>query len=136
MKLIDRLLAKEEINGERCPTYLYRWRLLAVFGYKVYLHHFVGNDWTKDLHDHPKRFITIGLRGYYIEENESGEHIYRAPWLRMFPATHKHRLRARDCWTIAITLRPWREWGFWNDGQWIPWERYVESDIATRRRDC
>ena len=79
MKLLDKMLAKEEINGERCPTYLYRWRLLNLFGCKVYLHHFIGNDWTKDLHDHPKRFITIGLTGSYTEETPEGERqVYRS----------------------------------------------------------
>lgn len=135
--LINLLLAKEEINGERCPTYLYRWRLLRVWGDRtVYLHHFVGNDWSRDLHDHPKRFISIGLKGSYIEENESGERVYRAPWLRSFPASHRHRLRSTNCWTLVITLRRVREWGFWSGGKWIQWKKYVGSSLATARKDC
>lgn len=59
----------EEIDGGgRCPTYLYRWTLMKLpFGYKVYLHHFVGDDWSLDFHDHPKRFWSIGLWGWYEE---------------------------------------------------------------------
>ena len=42
-KLIDKLFSLKEINGgERCPTYLYRWTLLKLGSYRVYLHHFVG----------------------------------------------------------------------------------------------
>lgn len=130
------LLAQEEINGERCPTYMFRWRLLRFRGRTIYLHHFIGNDWTKDLHDHPKRFITIGLKGSYTEETPEGERQYIAPWLRTFPATHRHRLRATNCWTVAITLRPWREWGFWHGEHWIQWEKYVDSTLATLRKDC
>lgn len=64
----DRVFRMEEINGaERCPTYLYRWTLLKFRGRGVYLHHFVGDDWSLDLHDHPKRFISIGLWGKYLE---------------------------------------------------------------------
>jgi len=67
--LIDRVFSREEMDGDgRCATYLVRWTLLKWRGRGIYLHHFVGDDWSKDLHDHPKRFISIGLRGGYIEE--------------------------------------------------------------------
>lgn len=43
----------EEIDGAgRCPTYLYRWHLAHVGPVKIYLHRFVGEDWSLDLHDH------------------------------------------------------------------------------------
>lgn len=65
---IDRRFKLEEINGRNaCPTYLYRWELLRTRWFQVYLHHFVGDDWSRDLHDHPKRFISIGLKGGYTE---------------------------------------------------------------------
>lgn len=137
MRFVNWLFAKEEINGERCPTYMYRWRLLGLYSFfKVYLHHFVGNDWTKDLHDHPKRFISIGLRGSYIEETPGGERAYIAPWLRTFSATHIHRLRATDCWTLVIVGKPTREWGFWSNGQWVQWLQYIKSSLGDKRRDC
>jgi hypothetical protein len=62
---LDRVFGKaEEINGgERCPTYLFRWTICRIGWLKVYLHHFVADDWSFDLHDHPKRFVSIGLRG-------------------------------------------------------------------------
>lgn len=130
------LLAREEINGNACPTYMYRWRLCNVYLFKVYLHHFVANDWTRDLHDHPKRFISIGLKGRYIEETPRGDQLFVAPWLRTFPATHIHRIRATNCWTVVIVFRPVREWGFWNDGKWIQWEQYVDTAAARARKDC
>lgn len=128
----------EEINGERCPTYLYRWRLLKRQNYQIYIHRIVGDDWTRDLHDHPKRFLSIGLYGGYIEETPKGERKYQAPWLRSFPATHIHRLRVigRVCWTLVIVFKPMRQWGFWHNGQWVQWETYVGSDAADRRKNC
>ena len=121
MKLLNKLFRLEEINGGNiCPTYLYRWTLLRLGKLcAVYLHHFVDEDWALDLHDHPKRFITIGLRGGYIEKTEAGERTWRAPWIRTFPAEHRHRLRmfgpGKDCWTLVVVLRPVRGWGFWKD---------------------
>jgi hypothetical protein len=147
MKLLDRLFGKpEEINGrERCPTYLYRWTVLKFKNWGVYLHHFVGDDWSRDLHDHPKRFISIGLRGGYVEETPSKYPggviltVYRAPWLRTFPAEHIHRLRlidGRDCWTLVIVLKAVRPWGFWHNGKFTGWREYVDSETADQMKAC
>lgn len=139
-QFLNRLFRLEEINGaERCPTYLYRWTLLSLRWAKVYLHKFVAEDWSKDLHDHPKRFITIGLRGQYKEFTAVGEKIYRAPWIRSFPATHAHRLTLIDdqpCWTLAIVFKATRQWGFWHAGKWIPWREYVGSEKADKMKSC
>jgi hypothetical protein len=121
----------EEINGgERCPTYLYRWTIFQWRGHiSAYLHHFVSDDWSLDLHDHPKRFISIGLAGSYRETTPAGTREWKAPWLRSFPATHIHRISApRNCWTLVFVLKPVREWGFWHDGEFIQWRRYVDGE--------
>jgi hypothetical protein len=150
---IDRLFRMEEINGaERCPTYLYRWTLLKFGSCGLYLHHFVGDDWSLDLHDHPKRFVSIGLWERYREttpfcctDNPSCKvqiqrhHVWRAPWIRTFPAEHIHRISmidGGDCWTLVIVLRNVRKWGFWHLGEFIPWRKYVDSQIATDRKAC
>ncbi len=160
MKLIlDRLFGvAEEINGHnRCETYLYRWVVLSTRWFKAYLHHFIGDDWSRDLHDHPKRFISIGLWGWYIEDTPTSANAgvypcgcgtqftygrkYRAPWIRTFPATHIHRLRvpSKNCWTLVIVLKTVREWGFWHEGRFINWKSYVkgaDSAIADEMKDC
>jgi hypothetical protein len=154
LKLLGFLFgAPEEINGAgRCPTYLWRWHLGSAFGCRVYLHRFTGDDWSQDFHDHPKRFISIGLWGRYLELTPTGEAWpsgkpksrycwWSAPWARSFPATHQHRILARwgECWTLVIVLKTVREWGFWHEGRFIPWAEYVRgssADIADRQRSC
>ena len=143
MRLLDRLFGRaEEINGAgRCPTYLWRWTVLRTPWGKVYVHKFTGSDWSRDLHDHPKRFISFGLWGSYLEETKVGFKRYRAPWIRTFPAEHAHRLSTPwgPCWTLVVALRTVREWGFWHHSAWIQWERYVkgsESHIADRMTAC
>lgn len=133
----------EEINGgERCPSYMFRWHIFRCRWFKAYLHKFVGEDWSKDLHDHPRRFISIGLWGEYFEENKTGVTTYRAPWFRTFAAEHSHRIwvtPGTTCWTLAIVFKITRDWGFWNDGKWLQWESYVRgkySHIADSRRTC
>jgi hypothetical protein len=150
-RLLDRIFGvAEEINGgERCPTYLYRWKLFGTKkGVAVYLHRFVGDDWSRDLHDHPKRFISIGLWGSYVEHTpcslplwwHTHPRTFRAPWIRTFPATHVHRISGptpeRPCWTLVIVLRAVRSWGFWHGLEWIPWRQYVGSEMADRRKSC
>ncbi len=140
MKFVNRFFQLEEINGDGlCPTYLYRWTLLSIRWFKIYVHHFIGDDWSRDLHDHPKRFISIGLKGAYLEETPDGLRKYQAPWIRTFPATHIHRLRLidrRPCWTVVIVFRPVRKWGFWSKGIWTPWREYVGSSAAINAKSC
>lgn len=149
---IDAVLTKlfgapEEINGaNRCPTYLYRWTIAKVWGKRgIYVHHFVGDDWSLDLHDHPKRFISIGLWGWYIEQtpydvgwNGVTERRYNAPWFRSFPANYIHRLvvPSKNCWTLVIVLKNQRPWGFWHMGTFIPWREYVNSETADKMKAC
>lgn len=153
--MLSRLFPLEEINGAgRCPTYLYRWTVFQPKrprwfwrGFGIYLHKFVGDDWSRDLHDHPKRFVSVGLRGCYREESIDSRgarvtRVYRAPWIRTFPASHIHRLGLIDgqpCWTLVVVLRAVREWGFWHEGTWIHWREYVKgsmSSVADKMRAC
>ncbi len=152
MRLLNRLFGQaEEINGrERCPTYLYRWTLLKRRNWSVYLHHFVGDDWSLDLHDHPKRFISIGLWGWYVEETpypfpDSAwarlgpvRKTWHAPWIRSFSADYIHRLEvpSRNCWTLVIVLKATRPWGFWHEGKFIGWREYVDSETADKMKAC
>lgn len=153
-RLLNRFCAYETMSGNGlCPVYLERWVIGEAFNCGVYLHHFLGDDWATDPHDHPRRFISIGLKGWYWED------IYRhpekdfpqsypttwlietlkfqAPWFRSFPAHHLHRVRASecgDCWTLVIVLPKSRPWGFVQDGKWIPFKKYVFGGKA--RKAC
>ena len=146
--LVNKLFSLEEINGHgTCPTYLFRWTLFRLGDYACYLHHFVGDDWSRDFHDHPKRFVSIGLKGSYVEESPAyavGARVFTAPWVRTFPAEHKHRLRLRlgsDCWTLVFVGRKTREWGFWHGTRFttyfIPWRQYVaDANLVEKVKSC
>lgn len=159
--LLTRLFKLETISGDgRCPVYLFRWELMRGRAWAVYLHKFVGDDWSRDLHDHPKRFISIGLWGGYVEHTPCGqeevcrraldirepipglEHQWewRAPWVRSFPADHIHRITGptpeRPCWTVVIVGRAVRDWGFWVNGAWTWWRDYLKSPEADQHKAC
>jgi len=147
-RLLNRFCASYETmsgNGA-CPVYLERWTLGEGWNCGIYLHHFLGDDWAIDPHDHPRRFISIGLWGWYWEDVfvHVGETLqaltprkYRAPWVRSFPAEHLHRVRAAECgnvWTLVIVLPKTRRWGFVQDGKWIGFRDYVFGGKA--RKSC
>jgi hypothetical protein len=104
--------------------------------FNVYVHKFLRDDDDRALHDHPWWFVSIILRGGYIEHTESVERrmvlrcrssIFdvRSPWWRRSvgyrPATWTHRVALPHspnggrvpCWTLIITGPKVREWGFW-----------------------
>lgn len=141
-KLIKKLFRYETMDGAgACEIYLERWELLRLFNRRIYLHHFLGDDWAIDPHDHPRRFISIGLKGWYYEDSfKNGIKTtkkYSAPWIRTFPPEHLHLIRAKECgnvWTLVIVLPIKREWGFMRDGVWVPWHQYVFGGSA--RKSC
>lgn len=125
-------------GGRRCP-YLRRWTIHKAHRWSLYVHQFIGDDWSTDRHDHSARFISIGLWGRYLEETDRGTRLWRAPWIRTFPATHAHRLRlvdGRHCWTLALVGRVTRSSGFYVDGQWWPSAVYQGSGRATSHTAC
>lgn len=156
MGLIERALQRvqleihrfplEEISlGGRCATFLFRWELFRCRWFAIYLHKFVADDGCLDYHDHPKRFVSIGLSGEYLEhvlhpDGLETSEAYVAPWIRTFNGTHAHRITGptaeRPCWTLAFVGRASRDWGFWHQGEWILWTRYLRSPAADRRKHC
>jgi hypothetical protein len=134
MKLIDKLLKSHLIySGNDCPPFMQRWTLVPalitkLFGCRVFLQHILLTD--KDLHDHPSKFITIGIKGRYVDIDSTGnEKEYKAPWIRDIPANYIHRIYLyprESAWTIAIQFEIIREWGFWKDGVWMNQEQYRE----------
>lgn len=146
-RLAKRLFFYETMSGNGvCPVYLERWTLLEFLKCGLYLHHFIGDDWALDPHDHPRRFISIGLRGWYwedtytLDDNTGVTYVSKkfvAPWIRSFPAEHLHRVRASECgscWTLVIVLPKTRRWGFVQDGQWIGFKDYVFG--GKHRKSC
>jgi hypothetical protein len=142
-------MRKEYITGDGRCEYLTRWHFARGRNWSMYLHRFTGDDWSLDLHDHPKHFISIGVLGRYVEETEISlanarvvkqYDVYTAPWCRRFPPQHAHRLmlfplgkssKKRPCWTIVIVGQLVRDWGWW-----VPqhlWPRFSNAVGPSRR---
>ena len=136
-KVIDWVFHRIDIYCIPGEPYLTRWTLIKLWsGRAIYIHRFTGDDWSRDLHDHPKHFITIGLKGSYIEEYGSDEPFHRrrfrrfdAPWIRSFPPEYTHRIEllSKTAWTLVFAGKIRRMWGFWGKDGWVPYTRYLRE---------
>ena len=122
-------------GGLGCPC-LRRWCLLTTSRGKLFLHRFFADDWSLDLHDHSGHMISMGLWGAYEEETPQGKYVWRAPWIRRFPATwiHRLRLRTRVVWTLVWIGPKVRPSGFWYQGHWWSQDRYLKGPGPSRTR--
>jgi hypothetical protein len=117
--------------------YLLRWFLISPNRWcNVYLHRFIGSD-DPTPHDHPWNFLSIILRGSYVEDSPGeAPRRRRAGDVAFRRAEHRHRVilepvlgatdgTERPCTTLIITGPHRRPWGFWCAGElFIPWENF------------
>lgn len=123
------------------------WRSLP----NIYLHKFLRDDDDRALHDHPWPSLSIILKGGYIEHLPEDRKRYCRRWA-VIPrsATHRHRIELyKGCWifpekglpvqqevmpawTIFITWRKIREWGFWCPSttgfRFVHWEKFTAPE--------
>jgi hypothetical protein len=115
-------------DGER--AYLERYYIGTLFGWRFYLHQFVGSDPDRGLHCHPWRLaFSIILSGWYWEETVYGTRKVR--WFNWLTGESKHRVvlpawpwekyrshidpeRSAPCWTLFFhRAENAKAWGFW-----------------------
>lgn len=130
--LTDRLPMRIINDGER--PYLERYYLFTILGWRFYIHHFVGSDPERCLHDHPwKKAYSFILSGWYIEESRIG--IKEVHWFNTLTGDTFHRVvlpqisvsedgvvgqllslydhGCAPCWTLFAHSTPdVKSWGF------------------------
>lgn len=144
-------------NYDDDGTYLTRLRILQTPWFGIYLHRFDGPDPRPTLHDHPWPFLSLVLRGGYVERRldpltftVNEEH--RVRWVNRMRTHDAHaimRLLRVPSWTLMLVGRRVRTWGYWEpwatsaDGviygpwRWTAFDRHhhaAEFDAALRRR--
>lgn len=136
-RIADELPLRIISDGTR--PYLERHYIGTVFGLRVYLHRFVGDDPDRGLHDHPWSWAcSFVLAGWYNELRRT--HLMPRPvrwfnWLRadtfhrvLLPRTLREldvsnprttrawNLRVHPCWTLFIhPAKSCKPWGFWRE---------------------
>lgn len=120
------------IKREEGQPYLDRHFILKVKGRNAYLHRFWDSDPGVDLHDHPYFNISIVLKGEYLEHlqdntiirRKTGDIVYRT-------ARTAHRIEIEPhwkgkVWTIFLTGKRTRDWGFYTKTGWIEASKITE----------
>lgn len=110
-------------------TYLARLRIIQTPWFAVYLHRMDGPDSRLTLHDHPWNFVSLVLRGGYIERRldpiTMNVHEHRV-------VRHVNRMRTHDAhairsllrvptWTLMLVGPRRRTWGYLHRFQLTAW---------------
>jgi hypothetical protein len=139
-----KFLSKRIITRNDNEEYLIRWNIFQCKWFSIKIHKIILSD-DDCLHDHPWAFYSFILKGGYLEHSE--EDIYKdhtpQPWgskkrkvakyfkagsLLYRPAEFKHKLEIeKPVWTLVLTLKKVRQWGFWTPKGFIPWFRYKQT---------
>jgi hypothetical protein len=159
-----------QLDREDNVVYLRRWWVIPRNKwFNVYLHHMIGSD--DDVpHDHPywsmSLVLTDGLRERYLRRPQDelmyGYNPDTCNW--DVPKFHLENVKTRriregqivwrganfahqlivdqPAWTLFVTGPRVREWGFWCQRGWIPWQEYYPqqkpggADGRGARRGC
>jgi hypothetical protein len=134
-------------------TYLARLRIVQTPWFALYLHRMDGPDSRPTLHDHPWNFLSVVLRGGYIERRLDpttmtvDEHRVVRRWNRM--RTHDaHAITSLlrvPTWTLLLVGARRRTWGYleptpgrqFHHWTWTPYDKHRhahEFDRAMAQR--
>jgi hypothetical protein len=114
-----RRLPYKEIGWQDIGEVFYRYQLLKTRWFNLYLHQLDAPAWHPvGCHDHPWWFVTVLLKGGYLERHVNGAVV---EWNRRYPgqilyrsASHAHDVITPygRSWSLVLTGRKSRDWGF------------------------
>ena len=118
---------REPLGLPGCP-YVIRWKIEAG-SWSIRLHHWLGPDDDRAFHDHPWWFTTLVLRGGYTDASPAGREHLQAGSVRYRPALHQHTVfpDPGGAWTVIVTGRKVRPWGFWQAGKFVKANKWFAS---------
>lgn len=121
-------MKKTIIQREDGKDYLIRWTLFTCRWFSIKLHKILISD-DDCLHDHPWAFISILLKGSYIEHRRIGYIDYKKKYRAgniLYRHLHSiHRLEIdKPVTSLVITFRKKKTWGFYTKKGWVHWREY------------
>lgn len=107
---MPKFIWNQYLGRRECP-YMRRWVLNLGF-VSIRLHRWYFGDDPRAHHDHQWNFVTIVLRGSYVDITPQGRELLKAGAIRFRRAEHRHTVDTKGCVTLLITGPKVREWGF------------------------
>lgn len=109
--------------------YMERWSLSTPLG-QIRLHHILRSDNDRHFHDHPFDFVSIILRGGYIEYRpDERPRLFLPKDFLYRRAEQLHYLKligTRTAWTLVLAGPRRRAWGFMTADGWVDARDYGE----------
>lgn len=148
------LFQKRVIERNEGIPYLIRWTIFGIGKdsryFSIKLHKILQSD-SENLHDHPWKFISIILKGGYVETTKFSYKLMEKGWdncrysecnecnvlskiiwpgtIIKRPANWAHSLQInKPCWTLVFTFKKTKSWGFFTPKGYINWKDYGKSD--------
>jgi hypothetical protein len=123
------------ITSDSGQIYMRRFHLARTRWFQVYLHEICASDQDPDFHDHPWSFVSIILAGGYTEHTPEGVFRRKAGQIIYRAAGSPHRLElSKRAWTLVITGRERREWGFLTKSGWESREEHARMKEARKQQ--
>lgn len=114
-KFLRRKLHFKEIGWIDIGEVFFRYQLLKTRWFNVYLHQLDAPEWHPvGCHDHPWWFLTILLKGGYLERTGNSYKRQRPGKVLYRSATFAHDVTTPygRSWSLVITGAKKRDWGF------------------------
>lgn len=138
-------IKKKIITRSDAVPYLIRYTIFSCPLFSIKIHNLLISD-DDCLHDHPWAFVSLILWGGYVEHTniyvhttgqyENGQDldrwdtkkkskIYHPLSVLYRPAKWQHKLEIHQpAWTLVITFKKIRMWGFWTRNGFVPFFKY------------
>jgi len=116
--------------------YLRRLHLVQTPWFAIMLHWIVRPDPQPDMHDHPVSFVSLLVRGWYVEHRpDENDYFADLGWeephvvrrLNVKRATDRHRIvevSPGGALTLVFAGPVVRSWGFHTPRGWVSWREY------------
>lgn len=119
---IRKLFLVKEIISKQGVVHFRRYELLSTPWFNLYIHHILESDQDQDLHDHPWDFQSLIMKGAYLEIVKTVSSNFTKTLVQMhLPGdvvsrnaedAHKIKLLSESVWTLVLTSKPHRDWGY------------------------
>jgi hypothetical protein len=114
----------QKLGPPDCP-YLIRW-VFDFYFFSIRLHHWLKSDDSRHFHDHEWNFWAIIIKGSYVDVSTEGRDIVKFGSIRYRKAEHQHyvEIGPKGCWSLLLTGKRKRIWGFWVNGRFRKRNKY------------
>ena len=135
MQLIEKIISKrliKEIVSKIGNRHFRRWSIVSTPLFNIYVHCIERSDEDPDPHDHPWNFISVILKGAYLESVKTlhGDcNIFLRKRGNIFfhslNRAHKITILNGPVWTLVFTgKRKEDEWGYHTEYGWVDNKSY------------